>query len=118
MTNGMERGRTGRIVRVHPKIDREYLVPILLKALHILDILSEHENGMSIAELEMTSGYAMSTIYRIVRTLVASGYLVQVKCHKYRRATLQSDIGAGRRLPTLGPQSTRASLCTNSVLLR
>jgi hypothetical protein len=118
MTNGGEPGKTRRIVRVHPKIDRDYLVPILLKALHILDILSQGENAMSIAELEMTSGYARSTIYRIVRTLVASGYLVQVNCHKYRRPTLECDIGASRCLAALTSQSTRASLCTNSVLLR
>jgi hypothetical protein len=118
VTNGIQCGGTQRAIRLHPEIDREYLVPILLKAAHILEILSEVEKGMSIADLERESGYPKSTIYRIVRTLVVCGYLVQGKSHKYRRAIQLYRSGVRPSFAAPGVRSARQSLSSNSVLPR
>jgi hypothetical protein len=67
--------RTARAKRLHPQTDREYIVPVLLKSVTILELLRKHPEGMKIDLIHAKTGVARSTVYRIVRTYVASGYI-------------------------------------------
>jgi hypothetical protein len=67
--------RTARAKRLHPQTDREYIVPVLLKSVRILELLRRHPEGMKIDLIHAQTGVARSTVYRIVRTYVASGYI-------------------------------------------
>jgi DNA-binding transcriptional ArsR family regulator len=67
--------RTARAKRLHPQTDREYIVPVLLKSVKILELLRDHPEGMKIDLIHEQTGVARSTVYRIVRTYVASGYI-------------------------------------------
>ncbi|WP_188553719.1 helix-turn-helix domain-containing protein [Edaphobacter dinghuensis] len=69
--------RTDRARRLQPDLDREYIVPILLKSVQVLDLLGEVPGGMRIEQIHQETGIAKTTVYRIVRTLVVSGRL----CH-------------------------------------
>lgn len=98
MTDGRKRSRTEEAIHPTQGTDREYVVPILLKAAHILEIFSEVEEDMSIADIKGACGYSRSTIYRIVRTLVVCGYLTNVDNHKYRSTGLRCEVRHGRTL--------------------
>ena len=67
--------RTERARRLNPKLDREYIVPVLIKSMTILELLRETPQGLKISQIQANTGFALSTIYRIVRTFVASGYV-------------------------------------------
>jgi hypothetical protein len=71
----VQRSRT-RISRVrnssaHPS----YLVPVLVKALVILDVMRKSERPYTVAELAKLTAYPVSTVYRILRTCSAFGLL-------------------------------------------
>jgi hypothetical protein len=76
--------RTARARRLHPQTDREYIVPVLLKSLKILELLRNHPEGMKIDLIHAKTGVAKSTVYRIVRTYVASGYIDYSSEGKYK----------------------------------
>ncbi len=65
-------------------LDQTYVVPILVKALAILDTLRTSPSGMRLDDLSRTTGVARSTTYRIVRTLVLSEHLVHCRNGLYR----------------------------------
>lgn len=69
--------RTNRARHLHPKLDRSYIVPVLLKSVQVLDLLGEVPGGLRIEHIHKETGIAKTTVYRIVRTLVVSGHL----CH-------------------------------------
>jgi DNA-binding transcriptional ArsR family regulator len=76
LTNALSKTtRTARAKRLHPQTDREYIVPVLLKSVEILELLHKHPEGMKIDLIHERTGVARSTVYRIVRTYVASGYI-------------------------------------------
>ena len=57
------------------QVDRQYIVPILMKSLVILRLLRETPIGLRIDQIHAETGVPRSTVYRIVRTYVASGYV-------------------------------------------
>jgi DNA invertase Pin-like site-specific DNA recombinase len=63
--------------QVRPTADREYIVPILFKAIQIIELLRLESDGLRIEYIHRMTGISRSTVYRIVRTLTASGYLRQ-----------------------------------------
>jgi hypothetical protein len=52
-----------------------YLVPCVLKAVHMIEALRETGTGLRVEALRSMTGYSRTTIYRILRTLVACGYI-------------------------------------------
>jgi len=67
--------RTERARKLQPKLDREYIVPVLLKSVQVLDLLGDLPEGLRIEQIHQITGIAKTTVYRIVRTLVVSGHL-------------------------------------------
>ena len=70
-------GRTQRSIDLHPQVTRSYLVPILLKTFNILDILGNSSEPLRAEEIHVRTGYARTTVYRILRTLVIRGCVVE-----------------------------------------
>ena len=58
-----------------PKSSRRYIVPILERALIILETLSKNPRGMGISELSRELGMPKNSVFRILTTLYSSGYL-------------------------------------------
>lgn len=67
--------RTERARELQPKLDREYIVPVLLKSVQVLDLLGDVPDGLRIEQIHRMTGIAKTTVYRIVRTLVVSGHV-------------------------------------------
>lgn len=60
----------------HSQLSREYIVPMVAKAVAILELLRTNPIGLTIEQIHNHTGVARSSIYRIVRTLVWTNYLV------------------------------------------
>jgi len=69
------KSRTEKARRFRPDVERFYLIPVLLKALNILSLLHQADNPLTVDTIHRQLGYPKSTIYRILRTLSACGYL-------------------------------------------
>jgi hypothetical protein len=54
-----------------------YLVPCVLKAIQMVEILRRTHAGLRVDDLLGMTGYSRSTIYRILRTLTACEYMVR-----------------------------------------
>jgi IclR helix-turn-helix domain len=52
-----------------------YLVPIIAKAIEISEHLRASDSGLRVKDIRGLTGYSLSTIYRILRTLLAFGYV-------------------------------------------
>jgi len=72
----VDESRTERARCLQPDLDREYIVPVLMKSVQILELLGREPQGLRIEQIHQRTGCAKTTVYRIVRTLVVSGYLV------------------------------------------
>lgn len=69
------RSRTVSAQFRRPDLNRGYVVPVLSKALRIMRLLEMTEQPMSIPQICEATRVAHSTVYRILRTLSAHGYL-------------------------------------------
>jgi DNA-binding IclR family transcriptional regulator len=58
-----------------PSASRRYIVPILERALIILETLAQHPRGMGISELSRLLAMPKNSVFRILTTLYSSGYL-------------------------------------------
>jgi hypothetical protein len=54
-----------------------YIVPMIARAIEISELLLGIGSGLRVREIHERTGYSESTIYRILRTLVAFGYVVR-----------------------------------------
>jgi DNA-binding IclR family transcriptional regulator len=70
-----ERSRTDAARRLHPQVNRSYIIPVLSKALILMKVLQESDRPLTVDELTASTGIAKSTVYRILRTLSAYDYL-------------------------------------------
>ena len=70
-----ECSRTNAARRHHPCVHRSYIIPVVSKTFTIMDVLKDSERPLSVDELTKITGIAKSTVYRILRTLSAYGYL-------------------------------------------
>jgi DNA-binding IclR family transcriptional regulator len=59
----------------HSKSSKRYIVPILERALIILETLAQHPRGMGISELSRLLTIPKNSAFRILTTLYSSGYL-------------------------------------------
>lgn len=66
------------------KIKRLYVIPILSKALDVLEMLEEVSGPVSLEEVFQKTGISKTSVYRILKTLVHRGYLAQTQSGHYR----------------------------------
>jgi hypothetical protein len=65
-----------------------YLVPMVAKAIDISEHLRVSNSGLSVKDIQGLTRYSSSTIYRILRTLLAFGYVRRDLCGCYKLACL------------------------------
>ncbi len=63
---------------------RLYLIPILSKALDVLEILQAEERPLPLEAIYQRANISKTTVYRILKTLVHRGYLAQSQDGLYR----------------------------------
>ncbi len=66
------------------KIKRLYLIPILSKALDVLEMLEEHNAPMTLEDVFQRTRISKTSVYRILKTLVHRGYVAQTESGGYR----------------------------------
>ena len=65
-------------------LDRSYIVPCVMKTIQMVEILRETPAGLRVQDLRDITGYPPSTIYRILRTLMAYKYAFRDDGGRYR----------------------------------
>ena len=70
------------MAKVSPK--RLYLIPVLSKALDVLEILQRERKPMSLETMHQRTRISKTTVYRILKTLTHRGYIAQSQDGLYR----------------------------------
>ncbi|MFS9629969.1 helix-turn-helix domain-containing protein, partial [Klebsiella pneumoniae] len=63
--------------------DLDYIVPALQRGLRILELFNSDQRNLNMNDLAELMGGSVSSIYRIVQTLAAMGYLQKVGKNGY-----------------------------------
>jgi ribose transport system substrate-binding protein len=66
------------------RIKRLYLIPILSKALDIIELLEENNAPVSLEDVYQKTRISKTSVYRILKTLVHRGYVAQSQDGRYR----------------------------------
>ena len=66
------------------KIKRLYLIPILSKALDVIELLEQHHASLTLEDVYQKTHISKTSVYRILKTLVHRGYLAQSQNGAYR----------------------------------
>ena len=66
------------------KIKRLYLIPILSKALDVLELLEQSNAPVTLEDVYQKSQISKTSVYRILKTLVHRGYVAQAQNGTYR----------------------------------
>jgi len=66
------------------KIKRLYLIPILSKALDVIELLEQDNATLTLEDVYQRTKISKTSIYRILKTLVHRGYLAQTQTGQYR----------------------------------
>ncbi len=66
------------------KIKRLYLIPILSKALDVIELLEQDHSPLSLEDVYQRTKISKTSVYRILKTLVHRGYLAQTPSGQYR----------------------------------
>jgi ribose transport system substrate-binding protein len=66
------------------KIKRLYLIPILSKALDVIELLEKDKEAQSLEDVYQKTNISKTSIYRILKTLVHRGYVAQTQNGLYR----------------------------------
>ncbi len=66
------------------KIKRLYLIPILSKALDVIELLEENNSQVSLEDVFQKTQISKTSVYRILKTLVHRGYVAQTQNGLYR----------------------------------
>ncbi|MBT9332581.1 substrate-binding domain-containing protein [Paracidobacterium acidisoli] len=74
---------------------RLYLIPILSKALDILELLQKEEQPMALEAIFQRTRISKTTVYRILKTFVHRGYLAQSQDGLYRLVTRPRKVRFG-----------------------
>jgi len=74
---------------------RLYLIPILSKALDILELLQGEEQPMALEAIYQRTHISKTTVYRILKTFVHRGYLAQAQDGLYRLVTRPRKVRFG-----------------------
>ncbi len=67
-----------------PKIKRLYLIPILSKALDVIELLEQDHTTLTLEDIYQRTKISKTSVYRILKTLVHRGYLAQTPSGRYR----------------------------------
>ena len=74
---------------------RLYLIPVLSKALDILELLQAENQPMTLEEIYRRTRTSKTTVYRVLKTFVHRGYLAQSTDGLYRQVTRPKKIRFG-----------------------
>jgi ribose transport system substrate-binding protein len=66
------------------KIKRLYLIPILSKALDVIELLEQDHTSLSLEDVYQKTCISKTSVYRILKTLVHRGYVAQSQNGQYR----------------------------------
>ena len=66
------------------RIKRLYLIPILSKALDVIELLEENHAPVSLEDVFQRTKISKTSVYRILKTLVHRGYVAQAQNGLYR----------------------------------
>jgi ribose transport system substrate-binding protein len=66
------------------KIKRLYLIPILSKALDVIELLEQDHHALTLEDVYQKTNISKTSVYRILKTLVHRGYLAQTPNGQYR----------------------------------
>ena len=66
------------------KIKRLYLIPILSKALDVIELLEQHHAPLTLEDVYQKTHISKTSVYRILKTLAHRGYLAQSQNGLYR----------------------------------
>ena len=66
------------------KIKRLYLIPILSKALDVIELLEQDHTTLTLEDIYQRTKISKTSVYRILKTLVHRGYLAQTPNGRYR----------------------------------
>ena len=66
------------------KIKRLYLIPILSKALDVIELLEQDHAPLTLEDVYQRTNISKTSVYRILKTLVHRGYLAQMPNGQYR----------------------------------
>jgi len=66
------------------KIKRLYLIPILSKALDVLELLEQSNEPVTLEDVYQKTQISKTSVYRILKTLVHRGYVAQAQNGTYR----------------------------------
>jgi ribose transport system substrate-binding protein len=72
----------GRLAKA--KIKRLYLIPILSKALDVIELLERDHASLTLEDVYQKTNISKTSVYRILKTLVHRGYLAQTQNGQYR----------------------------------
>lgn len=72
---------------------RRYVVPVVSKALLVLDSLHDERGSQKLEDIRRRTGIARATLYRILKTLVVRGYAIETQKHTFKAA-----ISQGRKI--------------------
>ncbi|MDE3105694.1 MAG: substrate-binding domain-containing protein, partial [Acidobacteriota bacterium] len=72
-----------------------YLIPVLSKALDILELLQAENQPMSLEAIHRQTKISKTTVYRVLKTFVHRGYLAQSPDGLYRQVTRPKKIRFG-----------------------
>ena len=67
-----------------PKLKRLYLIPILSKALDVLELLERTSGPIALEDVYQQTKISKTSVYRILKTLVHRGYVAQGQTGLYR----------------------------------
>jgi len=66
------------------KIKRLYLIPILSKALDVIELLEQNNSPVTLEDVYQQTQISKTSVYRILKTLVHRGYVAQAQNGQYR----------------------------------
>jgi ribose transport system substrate-binding protein len=66
------------------KIKRLYLIPILSKALDVIELFERDHAALTLEDVYQQTNISKTSVYRILKTLVHRGYLAQTQSGHYR----------------------------------
>lgn len=66
------------------KIKRLYLIPILSKALDVIELLEQNHTSLTLEDVYQRTRISKTSVYRILKTLVHRGYVAQSQNGQYR----------------------------------
>ena len=72
-----------------------YLIPILSKALDVLELLQAENGSLTLEAIYKRTRFSKTTIYRVLKTLVHRGYLTQSGDGSYRYVSKQKKVSFG-----------------------